>query len=313
MECRNQDTQARKRVHVLDARGLIRVAFLSLSFVMLVVVVPITTLRVRPRMSVNRPTVLDIADGVPLAPLMKTWRDCSQGIYLDVGTNVAVQIRKLYEPEKFPGAKVLPMFDKYFGQAEDRSRVCAVGFEPNSAHTAYLDTVNAHFSQKALPAHVFTGVAVSSRRGQATFARDPGSAKDKHEWSASLATWNQPSITVQLVDLQNFILDVVVPVVRYEHEKTGRLPPVVMKMDIEGAEYTLFPAMVVSGALCRIDLIFAEWHRDSMRRVIPGSVNLTKDEMIHAFESMRITHPSCKIVYTELDDESYVDGTSIPL
>ena len=38
-----------------------------------------------------------------------------QHIYLDVGTNIAVQIRKLYEPQKYAGAAVLKVFDEYFG------------------------------------------------------------------------------------------------------------------------------------------------------------------------------------------------------
>ena len=36
-------------------------------------------------------------------------------VYLDLGTNTGVQIRKLFEPHKFPSADVLPIFDKYFG------------------------------------------------------------------------------------------------------------------------------------------------------------------------------------------------------
>ena len=57
-------------------------------------------------------------------------------VYLDLGTNTGVQIRKLFEPHKFPAADVLPIFDKYFGPVEERdsSTVCAVGFEPNPEH-----------------------------------------------------------------------------------------------------------------------------------------------------------------------------------
>ena len=41
-------------------------------------------------------------------------------VYLDMGTNQGVQIRKLYQPQLFPNATVLPLFDKYFGRIEDR-------------------------------------------------------------------------------------------------------------------------------------------------------------------------------------------------
>jgi hypothetical protein len=198
------------------ARGSVQSAGLAciscLLFLMTMVFMAHTSLSVYPISC--REEKLEVADGVPSAPLLHRWKDCSKGIYLDVGTNVAVQIRKLYEPAKFPGAKVLPVFEEYFGRPEHRSMVCAVGFEPNSVHTAYLQTFNAHFEYKSLPAYVFTDVAVSSQRGNATFYTDPNSAKGKHEWGASLSRIQQSSIipsnrtiTVQLVDLHNFILD----------------------------------------------------------------------------------------------------------
>jgi hypothetical protein len=104
-----------------------------------------------------------------------------------------------------------------------------------------------------------------------------------------------------------------VPVAREEQQKTGKRPPIVMKVDVEGAEYILMPALILSGALCRIDLIFVEWHGDGKRRVIPGSANATKEEMMHAFQSMRVAYPACDVEFNDLDDESYADGTTIPL
>ena len=47
-------------------------------------------------------------------------------VYLDVGTSVGTQIRKLYEPELFPGASVLRHFSRLFGRA--RCGVCAIVF-----------------------------------------------------------------------------------------------------------------------------------------------------------------------------------------
>jgi hypothetical protein len=259
--------------------------------------------------------IFEIADGVSISPLRDRWRDCSNGIYLDIGTNVAVQIRKLYDPLKFPGAMVLPIFDKYFG--DDREKVCAVGFEPNSAHTQYLKTVNAYFEKHLLPAYVFTEVAVSSHRGNTTFFTDPQAPKQVHQWGASLAPWNagnnRASVTVQLVDLHNFVLNVVVPIVKVERLKTGRAPPIIMKMDIEGAEFVVLPAMIVSGALCHLDLMFAEWHEDNMRLSMPERCNLTREEILSAFEGLRATNRACNVEFNDLDDESYVDGTAIPM
>ena len=56
----------------------------------------------------NRPTVRNPLDGCEF-------------VYLDMGTNTGVQIRKLYESSLFPGAGVLPIFERYFGPAAGRN------------------------------------------------------------------------------------------------------------------------------------------------------------------------------------------------
>ena len=47
--------------------------------------------------------------------------DC-QHFYIDMGTNIGVQIRKLYEPDKYPKAEVLSIFESVFGR--DKCKVC---------------------------------------------------------------------------------------------------------------------------------------------------------------------------------------------
>lgn len=44
-----------------------------------------------------------------------------------------------------------------------------------------------------------------------------------------------------------------------------------------------------------------------------GILKITKQEMIHAFDSMRVSNPCLVIQFSDLDDETYVDGTAIPL
>jgi len=72
---------------------------------------------------------------------LKEWLDGCQRVYLDVGSDVGIQIRKLFEPELYPEAKVLPIFDSRFGPPKERKRdtgLCAVGFEPNPLNQARL-------------------------------------------------------------------------------------------------------------------------------------------------------------------------------
>ena len=59
-------------------------------------------------------------------------------VYIDVGSNIGVQVRKLFEPYKYPRSPVHKIFNANFGNPKERSKlssnerniVYAVGFEP---------------------------------------------------------------------------------------------------------------------------------------------------------------------------------------
>jgi len=49
----------------------------------------------------------------------KNMLDGCYHVYLDVGSNIGVQIRKLFEPEKYPKGGIHSIFDKYFGTPKE--------------------------------------------------------------------------------------------------------------------------------------------------------------------------------------------------
>lgn len=154
------------------------------------------------------------------------WRNCSKGIYLDIGSNVGVQIRKLYDAHQFPKAPVLPVFDKVFGS--HRAGVCAVGVEANPHHSTYLQTLNSYFEEQGYQAIILTEVAASIRSGSASFFLDPNSPV---EWGASLKSgiWqpkNNGTIKadVDLLNLPAWVVDVVRPILQQELQNTGEPP-----------------------------------------------------------------------------------------
>ncbi|KAF6252404.1 hypothetical protein COO60DRAFT_1553391 [Scenedesmus sp. NREL 46B-D3] len=158
-----------------------------------------------------------------LCRLPSLWRNCSKGVYLDIGTNVGVQMRKLFDAHQFPNASVLPVFDKVFGSG--RSGVCAIGVEANPHHTKYLQTLNSYFDQQGYQAIILTEVAASTRSGSASFFLDPGSPV---EWGASLTSSSgQPNnngtlkANVALLDLPAFVVDVLRPILKHEQQATG--------------------------------------------------------------------------------------------
>ena len=66
-------------------------------------------------------------------------------VYMDVGSNIGVQVRKLYEPDLYKKAPFIKLFKEGFGSIQERRKhpgvtdtVCAVGFEPNPHHVKIL-------------------------------------------------------------------------------------------------------------------------------------------------------------------------------
>jgi hypothetical protein len=231
------------------------------------------------------------------------------------GSNLGVQIRKVYSPQQFPGAPVLEVFDRVFGS--NRSRVCALGAEPNPAHRPYLNTLNAHFRRKGFQALVLTDTAVSTHAGEATLHLDAGSPA---QWGASLTAgpWHRHTnasartATVQLLDLPRVLADVVLPFVRRTQlARGGARPPVVMKLDVEGAEYALLPALMLNGALCSMQAVYYESHPQAMRSA--DAVNMTFPAMLAAFAQLRTSSPRCGVKLLALDDESFLHGDRVPL
>ena len=69
-------------------------------------------------------------------------------VFLDLGSNRGLQIRKLYEPHVFPLAPILPLYERYFGPVEERKlqEICSVAFEPNSRHAQHLRDLAASYA-----------------------------------------------------------------------------------------------------------------------------------------------------------------------
>ena len=119
-------------------------------------------------------------------------------VYLDIGSNIGVQVRKLFEPQKYldtpdpdyrhvrrgaAGMKVhlvrtLRVWDEHFGPAP-RCNVCAIGLEPNPTHRARLQQVQRRL-RAAGAGVLFFEAAASDRAGEAVLFGDcadlPGAA-----------------------------------------------------------------------------------------------------------------------------------------
>lgn len=224
-------------------------------------------------------------------------------VYVDVGTNVAVQYHKLWDPALLlaSGAdpwgdsemRILPFFERYFGAAP-RADVCAFGFEPNPNHTALLRRTVAHYAAADLRMTVFEA-------GAGTFdgmgvVKSDGDAEN-NEWATSitpLAAGETPPPSAIVIPIKNIVAWIVPNVVNRRVPPAAgashaRPPAIVMKLDAEGSEEKLLAALLDAGALCHIAFVYCD------TLTAEFSARLDAD----------LKERKCDTVVVKVDDESY--------
>mmetsp|Transcript_32100 Transcript_32100/g.44502 ORF Transcript_32100/g.44502 Transcript_32100/m.44502 type:complete len:330 (-) Transcript_32100:282-1271(-) len=253
-------------------------------------------------------------------------------VYIDVGANIGVQIRKLFQPELFPCDSNIKskapsvqdwcfpeVFEQLFGPLSKRnaSGVCAFAFEANPVHTARLKQVESAYRERGQNVHIFTETAAGKENGYAKIYRDIDELKGsrnyiagKHPPSLSASTarnWGQGFTNVTQIDLAEFVLQCIAPRIIPASVAHDPHPPVVMmKMDVEGSEYSILPRLLSSGALCALDSIFVEYHENFFHSgAIPK--NLHQQLLNHSKSTS-----GCKVKINVGDDESYYRLESQP-
>jgi len=235
-------------------------------------------------------------------------------IYLDFGTNIGVQIRKLYQPSGYlgpPPAKLLAEFDKYFGPRTDEARrkVCAIGFEGNPVHTSRLVQLQEAYMAAGFPCVVFTETALGIRNGTVTFWNDPNSLPSQHEWGASTVshTPNSENTTALSIDTNRFV--------HHIHRlwvQSGSFRPetskLYVKMDVEGSEFDVVPDMLLHGSLCLVDAMMTEWHPHNFPNQNPDMKKLWEKIFWYLTNFGKSSH-GCRFSHTNFHDESFLNDT----
>jgi FkbM family methyltransferase len=207
-------------------------------------------------------------------------------------------LQSSYNPEKFPGAEVLPYYEKYFGSINSRTEVCSFGFEPNPEHVKSLKQLEKRLATKSYNALIFTETAVGIENGNVTFYVDATkTGKNNKAWGSSRINWKPDqmiSIKAGLIDFGSFV----------KHEiftRAGQTEEskIFMKMDIEGSEYELLPVLVKEGVLCGIDAIVVEFHRYFVKGAEGPKYYIPK------MQAQLKQQANCKAQILSLDDESY--------
>ena len=216
-------------------------------------------------------------------------------MYLDLGTNVGIQFRKLYTPDAYPEALIRPSFEKYFGMGQ-REDVCAWGWEPNSRHAAVLTKLQAEFHAltPARRVSIFTETAAGVFDGWGVFRTDNDFKNE--EWGGWVdpvpAGQEPPKDAVRVMDVANWIDTNILRrcVSPANVSSTALAPAIVVKIDIEGSDEKVLFAMLHRGVLCAFDFIYVEVH---VRNVVVSFLN----------EGLQAR--GCKTKIAVMDDETY--------
>jgi FkbM family methyltransferase len=242
--------------------------------------------------------------------------NCSN-VFVDVGSNRGTHIRKLYEPEKYPRAKYLKVFDAAFGpeqfrrQASSKTGICAFGFEANPRWTSRFREIEAAYSKHGWRAKWFAPMVVSNDTGDATFWLNNKGAKS--DTAASVINHKirnhkhvdaRHSVTVPTVDFANFI-DAL-----SKHALPGYK---LVKMDIEGSEFDVLPHLIERSLLCEgsINKMTIEWH---FRFLMSDESSKAAREIKREVLSGDRCSPKRDTQVVQIDDESYRnDGMPLPV
>ena len=273
---------------------------------------------------------------VEVQELLDTF-DCHH-FYLDMGTNIGVQIRKLYEPNKYPKAQLHKVFDVAFGET-GRCKVCSIGIEPNPTHFEWHGKLQGALRGAGAGVLVISGAA-GSNTGVSEFYFSGTSKSDDLEVGASttaahgVKNGNMLLEHVQIVDVPKLIH------ILHAHlvlRGAGKRKGVILaKSDIEGSEYSLLPSLVLTQTFCLIDYIFTEWHGNKYSRdvldIVASEKQVQRDRSgsarfqkyisrvrdffkapFNIFFNAPFYDASCKTRVLEVDDETYVaDGMPLP-
>lgn len=255
-------------------------------------------------------------------------------VYVDVGSNVGVQVRKLYEPSLYPNSKMFPVFDKLFGHASKRRHnTCAVGMEASPRHARVLHNIEAAYRALGWRTDFLAPAAAGTSNEPTTFFLDDSRerwAKGTEWWASTISHEFQhragakaQNVTVPTVDLANFLEQRVLLRKRPPGCTVGR---VVMKVDIEGSEYSVLPHLLSRGVLCRLDFVAAEFHEREMGRpeqpqhlvkqprfaVIGDKLGVPLNYAAAFRFTVKNAGPHCKVRVSSIDDEAH-HGSVRPL
>jgi len=208
-------------------------------------------------------------------------------VYVDFGTNLGIQFRKLYEPHLFDGYGEGNPSEEVFASAfgTERDDVCSFGFEPSPRHTARLRDLQQAYWSTGRRVQIFTETAVTNETNahNTTFHMSSSGTGG----ADGIEKGGDVLVTVATIDLSDFfkkhILARHVPVL-------GGTPRILMKCDAEGYDMRVMQRLLDTDVMCHIHMVYYEAAH-------------TTPEWLRSMQDT-LKQRGCETVFLERDDET---------
>mmetsp|Transcript_45039 Transcript_45039/g.72494 ORF Transcript_45039/g.72494 Transcript_45039/m.72494 type:complete len:398 (+) Transcript_45039:279-1472(+) len=238
-------------------------------------------------------------------------------LFLDVGSNIGIHGRFLFEPELYQPRHLYDnIFDSEFGgnRTQNREEMCVVAFEPNPRHRKRQQEVATAYARQGWRYRAFYA-AVGGSTWQSSFHNTIGfylnDNSRSNDWGFSIKNvhgGNTKKVEVPILDLSRFVL---------EHIGRTAVRPrrVLMKMDIEGSEFSVLPYMLATSSFNYIDALTIEFHLwPNGFSFQLGQLHMSQTdckEFSRVFPLMLKAHYNT--TFQTVDDESFLfDGKPLP-
>lgn len=241
------------------------------------------------------------------------WRpfDGCHNVFVDVGANRGEHIEAMFNESFAPGPVVRAM-DTVFGLVPARRRTgCAVGIEPNPNQEHHLRNIERRHIANGWRTLVLTRTAARDRTAHSVpFYIDNQSriSRHHHEWGSSLFSYQTiqtkkgyvPQVRVRSIDLAYWLKNQVLQRTLASQPKSA----IILKMDVEGAEFELLPRLLSTGVLCAMDHVFVEFHDERVGGFAPllqkiGAPTNFRVNFEYFLRAAQRT-PGCKVVLNNI-------------
>ena len=238
------------------------------------------------------------------------WLSKCSDIYLDIGSNIGIQVKKFYEPEIYLNRptnrgkrntliKVLNLYTKLYGPPAERmkkhSKLCVCGFEPNPKHKKVLKEIEKNYTTRGWNVHFFPFAITDENKLLTLYSSERNPVDD----GASLYVKENKiknKITVIGQSLPDFI-----------DKRLGNIQIKLMKLDIEGSEFDVLTDLLLREMLCQkiIKNIYIEFHEKVLKKSMWNIFYKTPEDLVSIIKNQSNCVPTNILI---IDDETFSYG-----